>query len=106
VNETLRIIDIFNLKVLYLDRRAAVRAVSLSHQVVGLKQLLRICRGEACLGLSLPQTQLMWEPLAWGLSRPSVSRYVQDFMGSSSFFIPAYVVVLSSRSIKLLPFLQ
>jgi len=48
---------------------AVVRAVSLSHQVVGSKQpLRRFCGGKACLGLSLPQTPLMWEPSALGLS--------------------------------------
>jgi hypothetical protein len=36
--------------------------------VVCSKQALRICRGKACLGLSLPQTPLMWEPPAVGLS--------------------------------------
>jgi len=42
---------------------AVVRAVSLSHQVVGSKQpLRRFCGGKACLGFSLPQTPLMWEP--------------------------------------------
>jgi len=47
---------------------AVVRAVSLSHQVVGSKQpLRRFCGGKACLGLSLPQTPLMWEPPALGL---------------------------------------
>ena len=47
---------------------AVVRAVSLSHQVVGSKQpLRRFCGGKACLGFSLPQTPLMWEPLALGL---------------------------------------
>ena len=47
---------------------AVVRAVSLSHQVVGSKQpLRRCCGGKACLGLSLPQTPLMWEPPALGL---------------------------------------
>ena len=47
---------------------AVVRAVSLSHQVVGSKQpLRRFCWGKACLGLSLPQTPLMWEPPALGL---------------------------------------
>ena len=41
---------------------------ALSHQVVGSKQPLRIfCGGRACLGLSLPQTPLMWEPPALGL---------------------------------------
>ncbi|XP_066352764.1 uncharacterized protein [Miscanthus floridulus] len=44
---------------------AVVRAVSLSHQVVGSKQpLRRFFGGKACLGLSLPQTPLMWEPPA------------------------------------------
>ena len=44
---------------------AVVRAVSLSHQVVGSKQpLRRFCGGKACLGLSLPQTPLVWEPPA------------------------------------------
>ena len=47
---------------------AVVRAVSLSHQVVGSKQPLRgFCGGKACLGFSLPQTPLMWEPPALGL---------------------------------------
>ena len=45
-----------------------VRAVSLSHQVTGSKQpLRRFCGGKACLGFSLPQTPLMWEPPALGL---------------------------------------
>ena len=45
-----------------------VRAVSLSHQVMGSKQPLhRFCGGKACLGISLPQSPLMWEPLALGL---------------------------------------
>ena len=45
-----------------------VRVVSLSHQIVGSKQpLRRFCEGKACLGLSLPQTPLMWEPPALGL---------------------------------------
>ncbi|XP_066308608.1 uncharacterized protein [Miscanthus floridulus] len=45
-----------------------VRAVSLSHQVTGSKQpLSRFCGGKACLGFSLPQTPLMWEPPALGL---------------------------------------
>ena len=48
---------------------AVVRAVSLSHQVVGSKQpLRRFCGGKACLGFSLPQTPLIWEPLALGLA--------------------------------------
>ena len=39
---------------------AVVRAVSLSHQVVGSKQPLRkFCGGKTCLSLSLPQTPLM-----------------------------------------------
>ena len=39
-----------------------------SSQVVGSKQpLRRFCGGKACLGFSLPQTPLMWEPLALGL---------------------------------------
>ena len=39
-----------------------------SHQVVGSKQPLhRFCGGKACLGLSLPQTPLMWEPPTLGL---------------------------------------
>ena len=47
---------------------AVMRAVSLSHQVVGLKQpLRRFCGGKACLGFFLPQTPLMWEHLALGL---------------------------------------
>ena len=47
---------------------AVVRAVSLSHQVVGSKQpLRRFCGGKACLGFFLPQTPLMWEPPALGL---------------------------------------
>jgi len=47
---------------------AVVRAVSLSHQVMGSKQhLYRFCGGKTCLGLSLPQTPLMWEPPALGL---------------------------------------
>ena len=47
---------------------AVVRAVSLSHEIVGSKQSLRrFYGGNACLGLSLPQTPLMWEPLALGL---------------------------------------
>ena len=47
---------------------AVVRAVSLSHQVAGSKQpLRRFCGGKACLGFSLPQTPLMWEPPALGL---------------------------------------
>jgi hypothetical protein len=51
---------------------AVVRAVSLSHQVVGSKQhLRRFCGGKACLGLSLPQTPLTWEPPALGLPFPS-----------------------------------
>ena len=50
---------------------AVVRAVSLSHQVVGSKQhLCRFAGGKACLGFSLHQTPLMWEPPA--LSLPSV----------------------------------
>ena len=45
-----------------------VRAVSLSHQVVGSKQpLRRFCGGKVCLGLSILQTPLMWEPSALGL---------------------------------------
>ena len=45
-----------------------VRAVSLSHQVVGSKQpLRRFCGGKACLGFSLLQTPLMWKSLALGL---------------------------------------
>ena len=51
-----------------------VRAVSLSHQVAGSKQpLRRFCGGKACLGFSLPQTPLMWEPPALGL--PPFSAY-------------------------------
>jgi len=47
---------------------AVVRAVSLSHQVAGSKQpLRRFCGGKACLGFSLPQTPLMWEPPALGV---------------------------------------
>ena len=47
---------------------AVVRAVSLSHQVVGSKQpLRRFCGGRLSLGFSLPQTPLMWEPPALGL---------------------------------------
>jgi len=47
---------------------AVVRAVSLSHQVTSLKQPLRRFYGrKACLGFSLPQTPLMWEPPALGL---------------------------------------
>ena len=47
---------------------AVVRAVSLSHQVTGLKHpLRRFCGGEACLVFSLPQTPLMWEPPALDL---------------------------------------
>ncbi|XP_066311357.1 serine/threonine/tyrosine-protein kinase HT1-like [Miscanthus floridulus] len=47
---------------------AVVRAVSLSHQVMGSKQpLRRFCGGKACLGFSLSQTPLMWEPPALGL---------------------------------------
>ena len=47
---------------------AVVRAVILSHQVVGSKQpLRRFCGGKTCLGLSLSQTPLMWEPPALGL---------------------------------------
>ena len=39
-----------------------------SSQVVGSKQpLRRFCGGKACLGFSLPQTPLMWEPPALGL---------------------------------------
>jgi hypothetical protein len=37
-----------------------VRDASLSHQVAGSKQPLRISRGKACLSLSLPQALLMW----------------------------------------------
>jgi hypothetical protein len=54
-----------NILLLYLSRNvkgrhgAAVRGVSLSHQVTDLKQPLRICGGKACIGLSLPQTPLM-----------------------------------------------
>ena len=59
---------------------AVVRAVLLSHQVVGSKQpLRRFCGGNTCLGFFLPQTSLMWEPpaldlpfsidrLTWGLN--------------------------------------
>jgi hypothetical protein len=47
---------------------SVVRAVSLSHQVTGLKQPLCFCRGKACLDLSLSQIPLMWEPPALGLS--------------------------------------
>jgi hypothetical protein len=47
---------------------AVVRAVSLSHQVMGSKQpLRRFCGGKACLGFFLPQTPLVWEPPALGL---------------------------------------
>ena len=47
---------------------AVVRAVSLSHQVADSKQpLRRFYGGKACLGFSLPQTPLMWEPQALGL---------------------------------------
>ena len=47
---------------------AVVRVVSLSHQVAGSMQpLRRFCGGKACLGFSLPQTPLMWEPPALGL---------------------------------------
>jgi hypothetical protein len=46
---------------------AMVRAVLLSHQVMGLKQHFHICGRKACFGLSLPQASLMWEPLALGL---------------------------------------
>jgi hypothetical protein len=41
-----------------------VRVVSLSHQVTGLKQLLRICGRKAYLSLSLLRAPLMWEPPA------------------------------------------
>jgi len=50
---------------------AVVRTVSLSHQVAGSKQpLRRFCGGKVCLGFSLPQTPLMWEPSALGLPCP------------------------------------
>jgi hypothetical protein len=45
----------------------SIGAASLSHQVVDSKGPLCICGGKACLGLSLLQTPLMWEPLALGL---------------------------------------
>jgi hypothetical protein len=38
---------------------AVVRTISLSHQVAGSKQSLRICGGKTCLGLSLSQVTLM-----------------------------------------------
>jgi hypothetical protein len=47
-----------------------VRTASLSHQVTGSKQPFYICGGKACLGLSLFQTPLMWEPPT--LSLPQV----------------------------------
>jgi hypothetical protein len=37
---------------------AMVRSVSPNNQIASLKQHLRICGGEACLGLSLPQTHV------------------------------------------------
>ena len=44
------------------------RAVSLSHQVVALKQPpYRFCRGRLASFFFLPHTPLMWEPLAVGL---------------------------------------
>ena len=52
---------------------AVARAVPLSHQVVGSKQpLRRFCGEKACLGFSLSQTPLMWEPPALGLPFISV----------------------------------
>ncbi|XP_066314058.1 isoflavone reductase homolog IRL-like isoform X1 [Miscanthus floridulus] len=46
---------------------AVVRAVSLSHQVMGSKQPLRRFAGEGFLRFSLPQTPLISEPPALGL---------------------------------------
>ena len=64
---------------------AVVRAVSLSHQVVGSKQpLRRFCEGKACLGLSLPQTPLMWEPPALGLP-PFCNRRITESLKFQDF---------------------
>lgn len=43
-----------------------LRAVSQSHQFADSKQPLRICGEKGCLGLSLPETPLMWESLSTG----------------------------------------
>ena len=38
-----------------------------SIHTVSKQPLRRFCGGKACLGFSLPQTPLMWEPPALGL---------------------------------------
>ena len=51
---------------------------------MGSKQpLRRFCGGKACLGLSLPQTPLMWEPPALGLP---FFLYIYSFSPSAFFF--------------------
>ena len=73
-----------------------VRGVSLNHQVVGSKQpLRRFCGKKACLGLSLPQTPLMWEPPALDLHFLSILIYSQQIKAkiSTFFFIMHWYVL-------------
>jgi hypothetical protein len=63
----------FHINTLIINRRAGlvqlVSASSPSHQVLGsTPSLCRIsARVRLCFGYSLPQTPLVWEPLALGL---------------------------------------